>query len=301
MLGVGEAGMSSDDIDQIFDEIALEQAWPFLLLENCGLATHLSYTSVTMHMRCPESSRRRYVLGEKERPGAALILGGADHQAHEVNYRQKIDTHEDMPTREIQEVFADTYDRKIQQAGGMAEIAWGKDKPGELKDLGVKLVTTYHETISRLVQPVQVEREITHFVPGVPVPIVGFVDVETERSLIERKTAAKAERKPKPEWLIQGRIYRQAVGKPVQWHVVNKSRGEILTSRTDPELQLPAVEGDQGIDDLIRYVAADMVANLQRYGPDNPWPGATTHPWACGFCGYRPTCHWWEHERKVAA
>jgi len=29
------------------------------------------------------------------------------------------------------------------------------------------------------------------------------------------------------------------------------------------------------------------------YGPDNPWPGALAHPWACGFCGFRADCEWW--------
>jgi hypothetical protein len=51
---------------------------------------HLSATQISMLNRCPEQYRQRYVLGKKERPGAALIVGGAFHEAIEDGLRNKI-------------------------------------------------------------------------------------------------------------------------------------------------------------------------------------------------------------------
>jgi hypothetical protein len=47
---------------------------------------HLSATQISMLNRCPEQYRQRYVLGKKERPGAALIVGGAFHEAIEDDF-----------------------------------------------------------------------------------------------------------------------------------------------------------------------------------------------------------------------
>jgi hypothetical protein len=49
---------------------------------------HLSATQISMLNSCPEQYRQRYVLGKKERPGAALIVGGAFHEAIEDDFLQ---------------------------------------------------------------------------------------------------------------------------------------------------------------------------------------------------------------------
>jgi hypothetical protein len=51
---------------------------------------HLSATQISMLNSCPEQYRQRYVLGKKERPGAALIVGGAFHEAIEDDFAWKI-------------------------------------------------------------------------------------------------------------------------------------------------------------------------------------------------------------------
>jgi hypothetical protein len=46
---------------------------------------HLSASSIGMFRRCPEQFRHRYILGEKERPGEALLIGSAFHTGLEFN------------------------------------------------------------------------------------------------------------------------------------------------------------------------------------------------------------------------
>ena len=47
------------------------------------LRQHLSASSLRMLATCPEQFRRVYLKGERQRPGATLVWGSADHYAHE--------------------------------------------------------------------------------------------------------------------------------------------------------------------------------------------------------------------------
>ena len=264
-------------------------SWP------AGLPDHLSASQITMYQRCREQYRRRYVLGERERPGAALVWGSADHYAHEQNFAQKIDSHEDLPVADVEEAFAEGFDRAVERSGGESEIQWGDDKPGTLKDDGTKLVAHYHRLVSPKVQPVAVEREFSLVLLSVPVPIVGRIDVETAGPGIERKTARRAESQPKPDWRLQGLVYQLEHGRSVDFHVsVKKKTPEIITPESNERFSLPYVERTvRTAERLVAHTAASIVSDYERLGPDEPWTGAVTHVWACSFCGFKPSCPWW--------
>lgn len=273
-------------LDALFD--GTTAAWPLP-------TSHLSATQITMYQRCPEQYRHRYVLGLKERPGAALIWGSADHYAHEVNFVQKIDSHSDLPVDDIRLAFAEGFDAAIERNGGEAEVEWGSDKPGAMKDAGVELAAHYHRLVSPKVQPTAVESEFSLDIPGVPVPVIGRIDVETAGPAIERKTAKRTSTKVEPKWRIQGLIYQLARPRSVDWHVsVKKKTPEIATPEQNEGLTLPYVAGMKTVtEDLIRTTARSIQSSYEQFGPDEPWQGAITHEWACGFCGFKKRCHWW--------
>jgi hypothetical protein len=252
-----------------------------------------------MLQRCPEQYRRRYLLGEVARPGAALVWGSADHYAHEQNFRQKIESGTDIPVGDVKAAFAEGFDRAVERNGGEREVEWGDDKPGDLKDKGVELAAVYHDLVSPTVQPVAVEQKFEVRVPGVPVPVIGFVDVLEQYKAIERKTAARAQKTPKPDWLIQGWLYQSIERKPVEWHVSVKTKvPAIYTPATDAALR---VEFDAAVavaaQTRVRTFARVLTTYMAEFGMDEPWPDAVSHPWACGFCGFRPSCSWWGNGR----
>ncbi len=281
-----------------------------LLSEEGGAATaapptatlprdHLSASSLSMFSRCPEQWRRVYMLGERQRPGAALIWGAADHSAHELNFRQKIDSHEDLKVDDVRTAFADAFDRKVEREGGTSEIEWGNDQPGDMKDKGVALVTVYHNHVSPRVQPVAVESDIAIELPGVPVPIIGRIDVTTAVDVVERKTAARKDTlATKPQWRLQGSIYAIATGLPVSWHVAAKTKLPAVYTPFDTEgLRLePTVTLMTSTELRIQRTVWQMLEMIAKFGPDETWPsGAPDYGWACGYCGFRPTCaHWGE-------
>jgi len=269
------------------------------------LPPRLSATQITMLERCPEQYRQRYILGNKEAPGAALILGKADTNAVAAHLTKYMHDEVGLTHNEIAERFAVEYDQAVDEAGGLTEIKWRNDGPvalagakamaGKDKDTGTKLVTLYRKMVAPQYQHELegVEQEITIENPAWQVPIIGYLDVETSQDIIERKTAGRKNSSPQGAWIMQARIYQLAIPKPLWWHQSVKAKEPFVVGN-DPEMMSP-------VDNLMRVrtvrtvqmAQANLVNLYSTYGPDESWDGALTHPWACGFCGFRANCWWW--------
>lgn len=266
---------------------------------------HVSASSLTMFARCPEQWRQRYCLGKRSAPSAAAIVGKADHQALAFNFEQKIETREDLPAAEVAELFAHTYEGELDMYGGATEVEWGRTRltgadakkaAAKTKDQGIELVALYTLTVAPTVQPTDVEVFFQVETEGVPVRIDGYIDVETETTLIERKTAQRTLSKPNPDWIVQGRIYQAVKKKPLVWHQsVRKAAPECMTDVEVPTMRLELDEQRNAqTTTLIQQTIRTIGYFHSLYGPDQIWPGALTHPWACGYCAYKPGCEWWQ-------
>lgn len=264
------------------------------------LPGHLSASSLKTFSRCPEQWRRYYLKGERERPGAALVWGSADHYAHETNFRQKIVTREDLPLGDVMDAFAQGVAESIDSYGGELEVEWGRVRLADVKDTGSRLVAAYHMKVSPLVYPVEngVEERFEIQVDQVPVPVIGYVDVETDKTVLDAKTASARVEEPKPEWRLQALLYQAARLKPVEFHVKTKTKTPaVYTARDYPGLRVPLNEAyvERQLD-RVRYLVRRIAALFLEFGPDEPWPStAPDVGWrdqVCNFCGYRPNCAW---------
>jgi hypothetical protein len=274
-----------------------------------GYIRSFSASSIRMLKICPEQYRQRYILGRKERPGGSLTLGSAVHSAVSHSHTQKVVTHADLPVTEVVEYFHDeAWPKAIEADGGVEEIRWDDGvEPDDYRRDGERMTQAYHHTVSPRVQPVAPpERRIDLYVPGVPVPFIGYLDVEEEGNVVDLKTGKQVQRKPDSNWRMQGQIYSLATGKPTHFHSVSRAKTpSIATPLTDPEMALPYRDD---VAEWTRKVLVDYAGQVEyfmhRYGPDNAWPtsglfmdyrgGA-----ACRFCGFRKFCPAWEHERTV--
>jgi CRISPR/Cas system-associated exonuclease Cas4 (RecB family) len=289
------------------DELSLD--WPRDL-------DHISASSLKMAVRCPEQWRNRYVLGKKLPPAAALIAGRADHGAIEFSMQQKIETHVDLPLQDVKDRFVFEFEDQIERTGGVkdiecrdkGEVLKGKEKKtqylGELKRQGVNIVGEYHKLVSPHVQPSAVEEEFSIRVADLPVKVEGRIDLiagppDTPSDLapvmIDRKRRGRASARPEPEWVIQAEIYQLARPLPHEWHISVTPSGKILlpTGGKDDLLTLP-VGSRWKAELLLTQIVGEVGYYYRRYGPDTPWPArGKLHPWACGYCGYKPTC--WAH------
>lgn len=271
---------------------------------------HLSVSQLQMWNRCPEQYRQRYVLGRKERPGAALIVGSAFHKTVEQDFGQKMATGGDLlPDKEVVEAYHGNFDREVERAGGVTEVAWDvKEKPDTARLHGQAVTELFHTVHAPRMHPDALEWEFRHQFESVPVPIVGMLDFVGQRDqengpsatfASDYKTASRAQRSLKPEWVIQGEMYHVASGLPIEWIVAVKgSKPSIITHADAPGLyQLFRADTAQHVERTFRHTALGIAWAMQTYGPDEPWPTqGFTHPWGCSFCGFKNNCAAWGNQ-----
>ena len=134
--------------------------------------------------------------------------------------------------------------------------------------------------------------------PGIEVEgIIDFIGQSQIPIIADYKTASRSQRTPKPDWRFQGETYSWATEKPIEWHVAVKStRPSIITPLESAELLQPYNAERSEYVVLAYKAAARKISWLMRqFGPDEPWPtSGFTHPWACGYCGYKPYCIAWK-------
>lgn len=291
------------------EERVLER-WP---TEQLG---HLSASSLKMASRCWNQWRLRYVKGQKQRPGKNLAWGRADHGAIEDSIAQRINEGQHLTVKEIGERFAHHIEEYIDEAGGVTEVEWVKDKTStkndaiaardEVIEKGAALAGLYRTEVAPHFEPESVEKRFEIPVPGLPVPMFGFIDLVGRPVLkpddkapklgpprmVDRKTSGQSRSAPKPEWMLQGRVYQLVEPLELDFHVSVKTKAPKVMWGTEG-LTLPVADVAE-TQRIIRQMAAMAVTLMERYGPDEAWPGAWANDWACNYCGYRTAglCAW---------
>lgn len=242
---------------------------------------HLSASSLAMLIQCPEQYRLRYVQHIRPSFGIDKFIGIVDHAAQAENFRQKIKSFEDLDVEYMRGMYRAKWDATIEDEG---EPEW-KDDPEEVKQTGLLMMETYHAQVSPTITPIRVEERFEETLPGLPVPIIGYPDVETAERIVERKTSKSKLTKPKSKWTLQGRIYSLILDKPVEYQVITKQKTpQCVTALEAPDLLVANGFRDATLETLDQAVHTlnDLWA---RYGPDRPWPtNGVLHDWLCGYC-----------------
>jgi hypothetical protein len=254
---------------------------------------HFSASQLGCFLRCPETYRRRYVLGQKERPRQALFWGSVDHKTAEHNLRQKIQTESDVPESEILDAFDHAWQTKLDSEGGEGEIAWD-DKPGDVKSQAAQLVRIRHRQVMPMIQPIAVEREILVTLPQVRLPLKGFIDAETSNQVIDWKTTKRAEAlSNKPDWRLQAMVYAVETGKPVQ--IIQSVKTKVPQVDTaKARIEAPSKHQAVVLAAIVKNAIDQIDYFTATYGPGRAWPThAPGYGHACGWCGFRPTCFYW--------
>ncbi len=260
------------------------------------LGDHTSASQLSKFDQCPEQWRQKYIKKQRERVGVPLIIGNADHAAYETAWRHKINTGTLPPLKDIEDMYRQKFDDAIEKNGGDSEIAWKDTKPGEAVDSGIGTLRAYYPVAQRIT-PIALEAKFSYAPTSLPVPIIGYIDVETKDYTIERK---RANRKPDRGEIpgkhrIQGLVYRAVTRKPSHHHYsINTTKPYVITPAEHPTLEqsyTPELPGM--VEKYAGRILRTMHAFLTMYGPDEPWPGALEHPDACNWCFHRPNCAWW--------
>ncbi len=269
----------------------------------------VSASALATFARCPEQFRMKYVLGYQEPQAAAPLTGSAVHGALEAVWTSKINglipPNGNAAEKGVTEAYYEKFESLTERAGGRGEVIWdegGRGKPTDAsgwRELGLTVAAEYNRVIVPTVVPVATEEVLTIDVPGVPVPLVGYLDLVTETETIDIKVSGKAHTDVATDWRMQGYIYLLA-GRSMAWHSLKwpNAQGEVAMSigkpGEGPYLPLTADALLMAQNLVRRYVKA-ILAYSATFGRDEPWPGAVNHTWACNLCRFRTDgrCAWW--------
>jgi len=167
------------------------------------IASVLSPSQVRCFFDCPARWWFKYGLQLPERKNSSLALGLAVHQALEVNFREKIETHEDLETTGVVIVFREAWMEQVPQTDFTSD-----ESQGDLRRLGERMVAKYMDEVAPKVEPAAVELEVQGSIAGVAVR--GRVDVlDVEGRLIDFKTASRRPSCVSPDYAFQLATYQQ--------------------------------------------------------------------------------------------
>jgi CRISPR/Cas system-associated exonuclease Cas4 (RecB family) len=128
----------------------------------------------------------RYIERIRTPSTAAQLLGRAVHAVIETYYKQKRSGGEVLDCEAAFDVLDDALDATLHELDeeGRAEVE-------EMRELGYDLVEYYVESVAPHIRPHLIEERFSFRVPGVDVPIVGYVDlVDQEGTVIDHKTSS---------------------------------------------------------------------------------------------------------------
>ena len=98
----------------------------------------LSPDQVNTFLSCQAKCYFRYALGLAEPPTGTLALGTAFHSVPAANFRQKIETKQDLPTQELEESFGEAFAMAADDAEFRED-----EEPAVLIETGRALVRRY--------------------------------------------------------------------------------------------------------------------------------------------------------------
>jgi len=246
---------------------------------------HLSASSISQFLTCAEQFRLERIVRVPKRRYIDGFVGSTFHDTIGVNFAQKIDTGRDQTIEQVNSVFKVKWAESIEKEG---EPVW-TDHPERVEKLGLDMLGGFHTHVAPEIMPVAVESRFEERVPGLPVPLVGYIDCEEQGLINEFKTAKQKVAKPKPNWRVQGQIYQLFSRKPVYWTVTTKQKTPVnWTWRNAPDLVMEVSNPDVTVNLLVQ--ATQMLNDYWlRYGADRPWPmTGLLHTFACDYCSAGP-------------
>jgi len=246
---------------------------------------HLSYSAISTYLLCPESWRRRYVLHEQTPTATALVFGSAVHGAIETYLRTG---------KPLEDAWRENWSEQVAREG---EIAWGEETADTLAADGERILTApnvaaFLDDIRHNYDPLRersMERKVELRVPGVPVPIVGYIDVITRDGVPgDFKTAARMWAPDKAASEMQPLVYLAALNQEGVHEHNWLFRHYVMTKSARPsckvfECQRSPAEVLTGLFPTIQQVWRDIQAER--------FPKVTTG-WKCSakYCEYWQGC-----------
>jgi len=267
---------------------------------------HISPSQMEMYPRCGEQYRRRYPEGEIIPPNVPLLIGGGYHAGAQINFEQKIYSHEDLPVAEIVDAAVAGFEGRVMADGFLLTDEESGKNPknvlGEAKDQLSQLAEVHAKKQAPDYQPIAIEHRWRIVLPDATHDLVGVTDLcDDQQRVIDLKTAAKRESEKWPtkaDTSVQLTSYAAAYALANHGDFPSEVRLDVLTKTKTPARQV--LSSTRSAADLVPLVKRinTMLTGIQRgiFMPASPGD------WVCSprWCGYWPTCPYVNSERRAA-
>jgi hypothetical protein len=172
---------------------------------------HLSISSIEKYLDCPMKWRASYVDKVAEEPSARtlpMLFGSAFHKGLEAwgEDQQAMQTAFREKWHELVKTLPGSFWERMVEAG--------ERSPAGYEQLGYQLIREFLALPIKS-KPVAREQKFVVKLPGVPVPLLGYIDaiveVEGKRRILDFKTTGDRWTQHKMDWSLQPAGYRYAV------------------------------------------------------------------------------------------
>lgn len=151
---------------------------------------HLSYSSIKCYLDCPANFKFRYIDKLPTKPSPALIFGSAWHGTVETFIRS-------AKKPDLLKTWQDNWGKQLETN---QDIEWGDDTPESICNDGVKMAQSAEiqallSTLKpkRVGEDIWIEKKVELHVPGVSIPIIGYIDFIGEDGIPgDFKTSARS-------------------------------------------------------------------------------------------------------------
>lgn len=174
---------------------------------------HLSYSAISLYSTCPRAWRYKYIDKVPSPATPELAFGKAFHDTVEGYVASQF-----APKRvNLTEYWLEKWQKQATEGG----VEWGLDTPETYANLGLKMFG--HEETANVINGIvpamsptesgpMIERKIELHVPGVPLPIIGYIDcVGSDSVPMDFKTSARAWTMDKAQEETQSLFYLAAL------------------------------------------------------------------------------------------
>lgn len=194
---------------------------------------HLSYSSISLYLDCPEAWRRKYIAQEPTKSSPALVFGSAFHGAIEEQLTMGTPAAENWP-----QAWSKALERD--------QIDWGLDTPETHFNEGIRLLS--NDGVVQAINGLHarrdetgpmVERKVSLSVPGVPIPVIGYIDFIAQDGVpCDLKTSARAWNDSKAADSLQGLFYLAALNQAGMAFHGWRFRHVVFVKTREPKVQV---------------------------------------------------------------
>jgi len=268
---------------------------------------HLSHSSYSLWLVCPEAWRVRYLQQRKEPPSGAMFLGSRVDDALSLYYRRILEHHERLELAQVKDAYRDLWHTGLETEEEQLGVDWQDVPQHEGFELGLQaLELTFEQLVPKLGEPLAVQRRLEFtLAPGLTEwTVVCYLDLETcgrnpageqlDR-VVDYKVKGtpigqqKADRDPQASLYLAGRWLEGRPAEEFSFAQIarpGRQRRQMsatltTTRRTPGQLRAALAR--------IALAASEIDAHYRHFGADRPWGFADPTGWKCS----ERFCHFW--------